>query len=282
MSKTWAYGITTVPERFDMFKRTMLSLSMAGFPSPHVFVDGDKDGGQYRAAYPDLLVSTRPTKVRTFGNWLLGLVEVYIRQPSAAYYAMFQDDVALSRNVREYLERCPGPHNTPQTRGYLNLYTFPKNETSPLCPRIPVGERACGSGKVCESAVQPYDPSFVGFYPGRYNKPWRVDGCIPRDNRGQSIQQGLGAVALVFTRQAVWDLLSSRFIVMKPSDSNRGWRSVDGAVVCALNAAGYLEYVHYPSLVQHVGEQSSMGNAPHPRSVSFRGEDFDCLSMLSR
>jgi hypothetical protein len=43
---------------------------------------------------------------------------------------------------------------------------------------------------------------------------------------------------------------------------------------------GYTELVHYPSLVQHTGEKSTMLNLPHPKSTSFLGEQFDAKEFL--
>src|SRR5262249_16062745 len=93
-------------------------------------------------------------------------------------------------------------------------------------------------------------------------------------------QLGRGAVALVFSRDAVVLLLKSQTIVQKPTEVNRPTSAVDGAVVCAMRIAGWKEYCHYPSLTQHVGDVSSMGNPHHPKSNSFRGEGFDALTLL--
>jgi hypothetical protein len=52
--------------------------------------------------------------------------------------------------------------------------------------------------------------------------------------------------------------------------------------------AGFTEYVHAPSLVQHTGEVSSMGNPwddtpgakRYPFAQTFPGKDFDPLTLL--
>lgn len=61
----------------------------------------------------------------------------------------------------------------------------------------------------------------------------------------------------------------------------RGHRSIDGGIVTALAEAGWKEWVHNPSLVQHTGLVSSMRSKPHPRATSFRGEGFDAMELVS-
>ena len=121
MGLRWAYGVTAVRQRLDdgLLRRTLDSLRMSGFDRPRLFVDGDATG--FDSLGLDMTVRT-PT-VRTFGNWVLGLWELYVREPNAERYAMFQDDFVTVRNLRQYLEASPYPAN-----GYLNLYTFPCNQ----------------------------------------------------------------------------------------------------------------------------------------------------------
>ena len=93
-------------------------------------------------------------------------------------------------------------------------------------------------------------------------------------------QRGYGAVGLVFSREAVCVLLQSEKLVNRPQDPVKGWRLIDMCIASAMNSAGYNEFVHNPSLLQHTGRHSSMGNSKHPLANSFRGEDFDALSLL--
>lgn len=233
---SWAYGVTTVPERRDaLLKRTLASLKLAGFPSPRLFVDNCKDPGEYKEF--GLEITTRHPRIRTHMNWVLALYELYGREPNAQRYALFQDDFVTYRNLCSYLEQTPYPDGG---RAYLNLYTFPSNQA--LCPKAKDGNEQ------------------VGWYP--------------------SNQLGRGAVALVFSREATLELLCSRHMVDRPMDPNRGHKAVDGGIVTALKKVGYREYVHNPSLVQHMGDVSVMGNKPHQKAGSFRGEDFDALNLL--
>lgn len=227
----WAYGITTVPSRFnDVFLRTLASLRAGGFDKPHLFIDGGKRLADYEALGLEMTVHFSP--VRTFGNWILSLGELYIRNPNADRFAIFQDDFVTYRNLRGYLERSPFPQ-----QGYLNLYTFPSNQT--LAPK----EMSAG---------------------------WYL-----------SNQLGRGAVALVFNREGVKQLLHHTHMINKPTDPHKGHKSVDGAISEAFRNLGWKEFVHNPSLVQHTGVASSMRNPPHPLATSFKGEDFDAMELLS-
>jgi hypothetical protein len=96
-----------------------------------------------------------------------------------------------------------------------------------------------------------------------------------------SNQNGRGAVALVFTAEGVKTLLAHRFLLDKMQDPERGHRSIDGGISDTMKLSGWFEYVHNPSLVQHTGIVSSMGNNRHPLAESFPGESFDALSLLS-
>lgn len=93
-------------------------------------------------------------------------------------------------------------------------------------------------------------------------------------------QTGQGAVALVFSQQAVRVLLSTEYMVNRPQDPSKGWRAVDGGIVSAMKSVGWREFVHNPSLVQHIGHVSSMGNGRHAQSKTFRGPDYDALKLL--
>lgn len=233
----WAYCVTTVPSRRkDLLPKTLVSLAVAGFDNPRLFVDGDKDAISWEKEF-GLEVTTRYPNVRTFGNFTLALWELYLRNPTADRFGMFQDDFVTSRNLRKYLNCVPYPD-----KGYLNLFTFNSNQR--LAPKTPHG------GTV------------DGFY--------------------LSNQYGRGAVALVFSRECVVELLASKHLAERPQDSTRGHRAVDGAIVTALAKAGWKEYVHSPSLVQHTGEFSSMGNKHHQPAESFRGEEYNLMELLRK
>lgn len=240
MPLVWAYGVTTCPQRRADLLPRTLE-SLCG-----AGFDAPTlfvDGTKDVAGWEaefGLPVVARSTTIRTFGNWALALGELLIRNPTAERLAIFQDDFVTYRNLRQYLEACPYP-----VGGYLNLYTFPVNRR----------------------LFQSLDGR------GRDRAPERLGW-------GLSNQLGKGAVALVFDRVAAGTLLTHPHMLARTVDAAKGWRSVDGAIVSALTKAGIKEYVHNPSLVQHTGLKSSMGNKPHRLADHWRGEDFDALKLL--
>lgn len=225
-AKTWAYGVTTVPERRrDLLPSTLESLRAAGFDSPRLFVDGPPDGFEQFG----LAVTARHERVRTFANWILTITELYQRNPTADRFAVFQDDLLACRNLRQYLDTCEYPKD-----GYWNLFTFPSNQS-----RV--------------------ETESVGWF--------------------KSNQKGLGAVGLVFSREAVETLLSSKHMILYPQNREKGWKLVDMAIAKAMNDSGWSEYCHNPSLIEHVGTKSSMGSPRLPQSQTFLGVDFDANEL---
>lgn len=219
----WSYGVTTVPARFgDLLPRTLKSLADAGFDNPHIFIDDCQTPPESLAMYATTCSCPR---LRTAAHWYLSAVHLYLLQPHAERYAIFQDDLVTYKNLREFLEANPMPK-----KSYLNLYTFPANE---------------------------------------HGKGWHM-----------SNQRGLGAVALVFDNEGLRLLLASPHLVNRPMDERRGHHSIDGGIVESMRKVYYKEWVHSPTLVQHTGVNSSMGNRKHPQAVSFLGEDFDAKKLL--
>ncbi len=119
---TWEYGLTTVPSRrLDLLPRTLASLEAGGFPKPRLFIDGGDDPVSWEKEF-GCAATTRYPAVKTHANWVLSAYELYLRNPHADRYAMFQDDFVTYKNLRGYLEAISYPED-----GYLNLYTFPEN-----------------------------------------------------------------------------------------------------------------------------------------------------------
>lgn len=231
MPVSWSYGITTIASRLSsgLLSRTIASLANAGFPEPRLFIDGLPNSVLPEFA-GKLSITCHNPALKIYGNFHLGLSELFIRDAHADFYAMFQDDFVTYKNLREYLEACQYP-----SKGYLNLYTFPENEKN-----------------------------VKGWYP--------------------SNQLGKGAVALVFSNEAVVALLNSQYWInrpaSKPKNPDRTWKFVDGGIVETMRKQGFKEYVHNPSLVQHTGDRSTLGNGRHSKANTFRGEDFDAMELL--
>lgn len=119
---TWVYGVTTVPERREKeLARTLASLKNGGFPQPLLFVDGEDETGWWKTKYGLRTIGRFP-RIGAWGNWFLAINEMYIRNPAAGRYVLFQDDIVVMKNLRQYLERISFPG-----RSYWNLITYPKN-----------------------------------------------------------------------------------------------------------------------------------------------------------
>jgi len=80
-------------------------------------------------------------------------------------------------------------------------------------------------------------------------------------------QLGLGAVGLVFSREAASILMSTRSFIERSQDTKRGHIAIDGGVLYAMQNNGWKEYCHNPSLVQHIGHKAStMGHTQIPQT----------------
>ena len=91
----------------------------------------------------------------------------------------------------------------------------------------------------------------------------------------KSNQLGKGAVALVFDNLAARTLLDTKFIIDQAQAIKHKKDSVDGMIIDALRGKGWSEYVHTPSLIQHVGLISTLGHRYGSEALSFPGEEFD-------
>jgi hypothetical protein len=124
----WEVGVTTVPSRFESYlPDTLQSLKAGGFPDPRLFVDCAEDCGRYVDHIFGLPVTYRVPKIGAYGNWLLGMWEIYLRNPVADRYVIFQDDVRTYKNLRQYLDSLRIPD-----KGYWNLYTYPMKPPNSL------------------------------------------------------------------------------------------------------------------------------------------------------
>lgn len=242
----WSYGVTTVPQRFTkLLPNTLSYLSKGGFDAPHLFIDGDVGISEIPIGFSFTL---RNPKVHTAGNWALSLAELYVRNPHADRYAIFQDDIICCKNLKQYLESWEMP-----AKGYLNLMTFLDNEGV-------IWKKTQG----WHEAVLVNDPK----------------------ERAKRMQAGRSAMGLVFDREGVINLLSQRPLVERFQNKDRGHKRIDGGIVKVMNDIGYREYVHNPSLLQHAGVVSTTHeHGTHMKkwtafARTFPGSDFDAITLI--
>lgn len=91
----------------------------------------------------------------------------------------------------------------------------------------------------------------------------------------ESNQLGRSACGLVFDRSTADCLLRMERFVRGP---HNGETMSDAVVIATLKSLGYKELVHYPSLLQHTGLESTLGNT-FGHVSAFLGEDYDLLSV---
>lgn len=233
----WSYGVTTVPSRHATLIQTLASLHTAGFEDPWLFVDGCTTPQDYYDM--GCGVTPRTEQIGAYGNWVLGMIELYLRDPQADRYVIFQDDIECVKNLREYLTKVNYPD-----KAYLNLHLMRDNEALAK-------------------------PGVKGFVEATY---WKAN-----------YQTGRGAQALVFTNESLRILLRHPHILDRVRECSPIRRKVliDGTVCKAMNESGYKEYVHVPSLVQHMDVPTTLEVAlVQPKAATYPGSDYDAMQLL--
>lgn len=133
---------------------------------------------------------------------------------------------------------------------------------------------ACGGlRKYLERMKLPFR-GYLNLYTAEENEPTETR----QRTWHKAKHHGVGAVALMFDSVAVTKLLSSKRVATW-NQSSGGRKGIDYVVSTAMKDVGYVEYVHSPSLVQHVGDHSTLGEERIRRAISFPGEDFDCSKL---
>jgi hypothetical protein len=116
--KHWAVGVTTAPRRRSHLNECLDSLAKAGWPRPHLFIDG---AAMVPSDWSFLPATSRDEQVGAWPNFYLSLLEMLMREPLADAYLLVQDDALFycRENVRQYLETVLWPGETP---GIVSLY----------------------------------------------------------------------------------------------------------------------------------------------------------------
>lgn len=128
--------------------------------------------------------------------------------------------------------------------------------------RLPIPLRASCLKLYASGVVEPDLPLHYGFH------------AVPQ------ITSSCDAQAIMFTReQAMSLLMDQKFLDHQFCD--RGYANIDGAIFKSSVARGRTQYIHRPSLCQHIGVTSSLDHEWRHESMSqcFYGEEFDCDSL---
>ncbi|MES2789464.1 MAG: hypothetical protein V4719_07570 [Planctomycetota bacterium] len=108
--------MTTAPRRIPTLAESLASVAAAGWSSLRLFAE---PGSLIPKEWSHLPVSWRDQVLGAYPNWLMGLQELYLRQPHADAYLMFQDDLLMAADTRRYLEYALWPN--PEA-GIVSLY----------------------------------------------------------------------------------------------------------------------------------------------------------------
>lgn len=239
----WTCGVTTVPNRrHTTLPKTLDSLHKAGFADLRLFVDGEQDAPAWECLGYDYTL--RWPKVHAWGNFLLGLMELYLRDPLADLFAVFQDDILLCRNTRQYFEECPKPDLGLSM--YFNLFTCLPNESL---------VKNKGTGWHLSNQLG-----------------WGGQALVfPRDTMIRMFQ----------SRHLAERPLGMRNGVPCPE---KAWCNLDGGVIASVKSVGGVEVVHFPSLVYHVDGPSAIGNGRDGRMVqgAWPGEAHDAMAWVGK
>jgi len=211
------------------------------------FVDGRFSHLSKLEQYGGVIHRKRP--VGAWPNFYLPLAELLMRTPEATHYLVMEDDVLFCRDVFHYLE---------QSKADLNVGSL------------------FSSGRV-ENSIREKGIGFHTLNPG-----WGVAS---------------GNQAIVFSNEYAHKFLMSEFVVRyrksPPQDLDRKHYRLDGlhhtdCVVgrFAREAGCGIQY-HYPSLCQHIGEESFMypgfkGKEDTRFSLNFPGDQFSALDFLEK
>ena len=228
---TWACGVTTAPREKPTLTRTLESIEKAGFPAPTIF--SDDRGVACPLSYSER-ITQRAARLGAFPNFYCGLTELFMGNPTADYYAMFQDDVRLTENCRWYLDDVLSPSGNQ----VHSIYTSSRYSGD-----------YCGSGLLTTNHL--------------------IDN---RYARWVFVTEGwdyVGALAFVFSQESINTFLTSP-VAVQHRHSEYGLRCVDSIVGKVFKTVR----AHYPSLAQHIGDTSTIHGADYPNEGQRQAANF--------
>lgn len=112
----WATGVLTAPRPKPTIRETLRSLRAGGFESVHVFAE---PGSWIPEEFRSLPLTVHGQTLGNLGNFFTSLMALYMTDPRADCYAVFQDDVEVARGLRPW---CDGEF-WPQDTGLVSLFT---------------------------------------------------------------------------------------------------------------------------------------------------------------
>jgi len=113
----WAVGVTTAPRLVPTLARCVASIQAAGWSDLRIFAE---PGSDLKGLGAGAEVIQRTERLGAFRNFVASMRELLAEHSKAQAILLFQDDVILCREVRDFLERDLWP--SPKT-GVISIYT---------------------------------------------------------------------------------------------------------------------------------------------------------------
>ena len=112
----WAVGMLTAPRPVPTIDRALASLQNAGFSSVHIFAE---PGSWVPDRFAHLPRTVHGRLLGNLGNFYTSLASLWMLEPHADCYAVFQDDVCVAEGLRAWCDRQLWPNGA----GLVSLYT---------------------------------------------------------------------------------------------------------------------------------------------------------------
>jgi hypothetical protein len=249
----WTIGITTAPRDQGYYlDQTLKSLSGAGFDNPVVFAE---PGSIIPPDFNGHVVKRRK-KYGDWTNWATGLYELFLSEPSTDFFLMLEDDALLSTGLRNYLE-----YSLPYLGEFasLNLYTSSKYFCS---KKIRMFHNECQGKRTWSTvAVVMSHNAVLSFFSDKDVQKHRFFDIFK-------------------VKEGFWNVNAS-YGMGRSSEVDCVGNTVKDAVIGQWAERLALPvFYHTPSLVEHIGEFSTLtddvSSVENGRmSFDFVGKNFD-------
>lgn len=176
-----AIGISSAQRMVNYVDRTVASLAVAGWDDVTIFAEPESPASG--------TVVRRPKQYGDWTNWYCGLFELVQTHHDADYFAMFEDDVVVCKNVRKYVEGI-----LPHLGNFASLSLYTPGIYSRPSPRLLHNE--CRQEETVSTLTVIFPASSVLSFLA-YNVGHRSSGRVffgkDRSNTGKDIVLGLWA-----------------------------------------------------------------------------------------
>lgn len=113
----WAVGMLTAPRKNETLTKSLTSLKQAGFEDVQLFAE---PGVVVPDVFQHLPITRNGRSLGVFGNTMAALSSLYLSQPTATAYALFQDDITVAAGLKAWCE----DEFWPSGCGLVSLFTI--------------------------------------------------------------------------------------------------------------------------------------------------------------